>query len=39
MEDTFHAERIADAAAASQRDGIKTTQAQFDQAAVDSGLF
>jgi hypothetical protein len=35
----YHAERIADADAASQREGIKPTQDQFDQAAADSGLF
>ncbi len=39
MEGTFHAERVADAAAASQREGIKPTKEQFDQAAWDSGLF
>jgi hypothetical protein len=35
---TYHAERVADAAAASQREGIKPTQEQFDQAVLDSGL-
>lgn len=39
MDGSFHAERVAGAAAASQRDGNKPTQEQFDQAAWDSGLF
>lgn len=39
MEGTFHAERVANAAAASQHDGNKPTREQFDQAAWDSGLF
>ncbi len=38
-EGLYHAERIADAAAASQRDGAAATKEQFDQAAWDSGLF
>ena len=39
MEGRFHAERIANAAAASQREGNKPTKEQFDQAALDSDLF
>ena len=38
MEGTFHAERVADAAAASQREGVKPTKQQFEQAVEDSDL-
>ncbi len=38
MEGTYHAERIADAAAASRGSGIEPTELEFENAVEDSGL-